>query len=350
MKGKMVFVVFVLPCIFVNNLLAQNYFIKTWLSSSVVQSYIAYHIHETINNDFILACNAPYGYTQGALFKLDSSGNMLFFKNYFPSIDYNSTFDGLAVTNDSSYLVVGDYEIPPRFVYNRMLLKINSSGNILWCKTLGSGNLFDEDEIIRTVDNNFIYEFGPASSSYNNFKLAKIDQNANVIYVKKIDDSLHASIYISKINTTNDNGLVISVNRIGNALLMRFDSLSNPVFSFRYSDYDKVINAKQTQDGGIICLLDDSANYDSTFTVIKTDSIGNTIWARTFSDTARYFWPKTVFENADQSLYVIANWMLTSSGPNLKAVIIKLDYNGNLLDVKDNFVIQTYVDLFKNIY
>jgi len=76
---------------------------------------------------------------------------------------------------------------------------------------------------------------------------------------------------------------------------------------------------------------------------MKTDTLGNPLWTRSFSDTSRYIAVSAIYEDDDHSIYCMVNWKSVSSGFwNFTGLMIKMDSLGNILEMRDNLNVQSF--------
>lgn len=347
MKSNIFYTIIVCILIHSNYSAGQNYFLKDYEDAVPTDPYTAYHIRETNNKEFIFESTIRRISTYYGLFtKIDSIGNVTVYKKYSPvqgNSQKNVFFSGIETTSDSTYLIFGRYQIPSGSNYRTILLKLNPDGSIVWCKESPNNIGSYPKEIYKTSSNQFILR---SDDSY--ITLLKVDKDAIVYYSKFISDSAGSSINVNKANITQDDGLILGGRCASSgSILIRTDSLFNPIFSIRFPDHYSINNVISTIDGGFISLLED-ASFSSTFSILKTDSIGNVIWAKQFSDSTKIFFPELLFENSDQTFYCIVNWLKTNPQLfNYKSAIIKLDNAGNVLDIKDSLDVQYYEDIIR---
>ncbi len=305
-------------------------------------------IKEISNNQIVVAGVATSSVQRAVLLKVDVNGNVLFIREYSRGFSGNypymwTKFDDIETTNDGSILAMGRFENDSGTASD-LLLKINQNGSVIWSKTFTILNGL-RTRIVKTNDNHFTICY------YNEpeIRLVKIDEHGTIINQKKLVRINGSVSSMDKMRPTTNNGLITFYRANYIPYILRLDSLSNPMFSIGFPGNNSFHDVRQTNDGGFISVLSTTgANSDSTFTIIKIDSIGNPIWTKKISDTTRLFYPQTIIENSDQSIFVIANWLSTSSSVfNRKLIILKLDQDGNLMGVKDSIENQTYWDLIK---
>ena len=190
------------------------------------------------------------------LVKLDSSGNILWEKSYGGSL-YDYATD-LQLTSDNGYILAayvrsndGDVTGHNGGTTDYWIVKLDEFGNILWEKTLGGTNSDVAISIGETTDGNFIV----AGYTFSN------DGDVTANYGG-------ADFWIVKLNSTT-----------GNIIWEK---------TFGGSGNDIARDVKQSSDGGFVVVGfsnssngDFSENYgDDDWWVMKLDGLGNVIWKK----------------------------------------------------------------------
>lgn len=112
------------------------------------------------------------------LVKTDSSGNMLWNKTYGGAALAGSWFS-MVQTSDGGYALAGDTWSPASGI-QFWLVKTDSSGNVLWSNTYGTGTAYC---MVQTRDGGYALA-GETSSgaSEGDFMLVKTDSNGGVLH------------------------------------------------------------------------------------------------------------------------------------------------------------------------
>lgn len=172
----------------------------------------------SVNGD--LTGNNGASYSDGWLFKTDSSGNILWQKN-FGGVT-NDILRSVVVTNDNSIVAVGTADSTPLITNgskpskNAWALKTSSSGALLWSIAYGGSGEEGANHVQQTVDNNFIVtgfsSSGDGDVSGNNgltdIWMFKVNNEGNIIWQKAIGTSKRelgfSSVFL------NDNNFIVS--------------------------------------------------------------------------------------------------------------------------------------------
>jgi hypothetical protein len=293
-----------------------------------------------------------------------------------PSIQWQKAFGGsnheyskqIEQTNDGGLIIAGtsesnDYNV----VFNHggkdyWVVKTNANGSYNWMKTYGGSGDDDLTSISKTADGGYILcgtsnsNDGNKSVSYGNTDMwiVKINSLGNIQWEKSYGGSLgdgansieqtadHGYI-IAGISNSND-GQITNNHGVADYWVIKTDSTGNIAWQKTYggTGTDRANSIKQTADGGyIIGGYSLSSNGDVAlnhgifdYWVIKTNSLGNITWQKTFGGSALDFC-KTVSQTSDHG-YVIAGQTNSTDGDiifnngNSDLYIIKLDSNSNV--------------------
>ncbi len=160
--------------------------------------------------------------------RTNDNGDTLWTKNYGGINDEYGNC--IQQTSDGGYILAG-YQENANGYYNTYVIKINSSGNIQWEKSLGIDNNDERGRfILQTSDNGYVIA-GDMHTPSN------------------YDD-----VFIMKLNTNGD-------------------SLWTKIYGF--ASYDNAQWMDQTTDGGFIITGNAMVNYDDVILLVKTDANGN---------------------------------------------------------------------------
>ena len=191
------------------------------------------------------------------LFKIDSIGNLIWSKTYFPEPIYgdNASKD-MIKTSDSGYMI---------FSTTNRIIKTDILGDTLWTKTYNLGRIYSGNQ---TTDGGYIIT-GNYDTIQNGIQLAnaifllKTDSSGNQIFTKTYPPPLNYNeIWSNNVITTQDGGYLISAIAGGNAneyylYIIKTNNLGDTLwtntfggpFGFNILRGD---NIQQTTDGGYI--------------------------------------------------------------------------------------------------
>lgn len=346
-----------------SGLTAQNNIIewqKSYGGSRVEQSP---DIHQTNDGGYIIAGSSNsneegtgnHGFFDQWVIKTNASGTVEWQKSYGGTADDKA--NSVRQTNDGGYIVAGSTRSVNGDVSSNhgqedfWVVKLNSTGNIEWQKTLGgSGN--DAAKCIRqTPDGGYIVA-GKSDSNdgditgnngYQDGWIVKLDQTGGIIWQKSIGGPNLEEF--SSLELTADGGYVMAgnVSTSTNGLnywIVKVDSSGNTQWSKNYggSASDTANSLKQTPDGGYIIagssnsndgdVTASNGNYD--YWVIKLDSLGNLQWQKSFGDYMYDF--ALGIDNTDDGGLIVLGYSATTDTTNFSSNdywLIKLNTNGN---------------------
>ena len=164
-------------------------------------------------------------------------------------------------------------------------------GQEIWSKTFGDDNSNIGRSVIQTSDNGFFlttdtYIFG---SGFGWIDLIKTDSVGNIEWTTTFDNEDDDDGFSAQ--NTNDGGFIVTGmteadNNIGDALLIKISNNGVIEWSHRYGDYESLERGggvQQTTDGGYVLVGGKNLEgYDFDIYLVKTNSLGDTLWTRTF--------------------------------------------------------------------
>ncbi len=230
------------------------------------------------HGDGFIACGSSGGGgNDGWLIKTDENGSLEWSKYY----QSTQGFFAVAPTIDAGYLAIGNSS-------SISILKTDSTGNPSWFKrylsSSGNTTTFDvttfKDGTAAIVGQVYINAYGAISDVF----LMKVDPSGNLIWFKT-----YGYTFVEKglsVKNTVDGGFIIGgyTNSFGHgdddALLLKTDSSGNLMWAKTYGGvwYDRAEQVQVTNDAGYVFVGTSysSANTDSSYVyVVKTDSLGN---------------------------------------------------------------------------
>jgi type II secretory pathway pseudopilin PulG len=274
----------------------DNYGIVVKLDSSLniqwVKQIISYqgtyfnYASLTSDGGYIIGGRATnYGTTYNSTFiiKIDSSGNLVWYKKRGNSSENNGIYS-ISPTSDGGYIAAGYTSIsanPP----DGLIMKVNSSNNIQWAKTIGGSNYEYIYSVLPTSDGGYIaagYTNSYGAGNYDGF-ISKFDSSGNMQLFKTIGGS--GADYIYFISQNSDGGYIAAGSTAsygsGNqdAFIIKFDSSLNIQWAKAIggTQSDVAYNILQTSDGGYIVggriQNYGAGGYDGF--IAKLDSSGN---------------------------------------------------------------------------
>ncbi len=296
---KKVFI-FLLFTFFSRKVVAQNSFEKSFgvpandeRGIDCLQTYDGGYILLGIDN----TDDTGYGYL--ILTKTDSSGNMIWRKDFSDYTLFQTWPSSVKLSSDSGYIITGgswnfggsvsDHDI--------FLLKTDQYGNELWTSTFDSiqsnpmFGVYHEtgNDVLVSSDNGYVIT-GEAGNE--ELILLKTDTHGSIEWLTK-DTGQSKAQGQSVITVENNFYLVAGNTTSGNwndpkAYLAKFDSNGNKIwsrsFGWSQSNFTYGFTARLTPDGNYALAGIGSYNgsLNGEMLLIKTDTAGNLIWEKTF--------------------------------------------------------------------
>lgn len=251
---------------------------------------VGYSVQQTIDNGHIIS---GYTWSFGAgkrdvyLVKTDDRGN----EEWSKTFGGNKTDVGYSVkeTIDGGYIVSGYTLSFGAGWYDVYLIKTDVSGNEVWTKTFGGSSLDVGESVQQTSDGGYIIA-GWTGEGLHDVYLLKTDASGNEEWVKTFGGS-YAEKGHSVIKTSNGGYIIAGYTYSfglgeSDVYLIKTDSNGNKEWSktFGGSDDDVGYSVEQTADGGYIIAgyTHATGSGDSDVYLIKTNSLGNREWSKTF--------------------------------------------------------------------
>jgi len=168
-------------------------------------------IQQTTDGGYVVAGKTEsytYGNSDIAVYKLDSNGNKVWFKHYGGA----NNEDGYSIqqTSDGSYVVAGYTESYTYGSTDFAIYKLDSSGNKVWFKHYGGTSSDYGRSIQQTSDGGYIVAGYTSSYTYGgaDFAIYRLDSSGNKVWFKHYGGSSDDLGY--SVQQTSDGGYVVT--------------------------------------------------------------------------------------------------------------------------------------------
>jgi hypothetical protein len=271
------------------------------------------------------------------LIRTDSSGNALWARFY----GGNENDDGRSIqqTADGGYVIVGHTESFGAGGSDVYLIKTDSSGDTLWTRSYGGNQNDDGRSVQQTADGGYVMaghteSFGAGGSD---IYLIKTDSSGDTLWTRSYGGDENE--YGQSVQQTADGGYVITgyTESYGagysDTYLIRTDSTGDTLWTRTMGgdSWEVGYSVQQTIDGGYVIVGSTEsfgAGYSDVY-LIRTDSVGDTLWTRTYGG---YFWEVgySVQQTADGG-YVITGGTWSFGDDYGDVYLIRTDSSGDTL-------------------
>lgn len=261
------------------------------------------------------------------------------FQKQYGAVTTNEYGHSVIQAADSGYYVAGVRVSTNPIIGEGLLLRTDKHGNELWTKTFVTNSSLDIgfDDIIHTSDGNLLMTGVAAYSLPRSYDvcLVKADTSGNVLWFQTYGD-----IYRQRgmqVKETFDHGFIIGGwnemfgTATSNFYLVRTDSIGDTLWTRNYptgnQQYGYAVD-QMPDSGFVIAGSIDVATFGNSTYVIRTDKYGDTLWTKILS-AIDYSVAYDVSAKADS--HVIISGYSNVNGGCSEPLLAELDENGNLL-------------------
>lgn len=346
MKSKTIFKLFLSVLIFFQTLHLTAQPATGCFSIDYITYQVAYSVANTYDGGIIITGNAFYigaGYENIFVTKL-SSQFVVEWTKILGGTYYDEAFS-IIQTADSGYAIAGNSELSFSNAYSNVyVVRLDSSGTILWSKTIGGIDTDAGSSIIQTSDGGFAIAGYSDSFTPHSAYLVKLDASGTLQWTSTaygLNNLLSAATAIIQ---TIDNGYAIAGYSDNKMFVVKYSAAGTP-------QWNKTIEAGlaavcndffQNSSGEFVLAGYVNLSGTSDVLVVKLDSTGNLIWSKTIGGAQNEI-ANEVLETNDKGIAISGS--TNSFGGGLEnAYLIKLDSLGNIMWT------QTYGDSVKTAF
>ncbi len=217
--------------------------------------------------------------------------------------------------------------------------QIALGAQLVWEQTFGGSG--DDRAFYATATNDGFLVVG-SSTSFEQDKtvacMVKLDSSGNLLWNKTYAENNGAEFRYA--HTVTDGFLLVGntfqASGGTNGYVMKVDTQGNRLWTTQLNEYgtegiDKLFSATMDGDNLVAVGLTESFSSNSASNVwaIKLNGDGNVIWNRTFGQTVS--WAGRSITLTSDSGYMIAGYAYQPASDNYDFLVLKLDADGNLL-------------------
>jgi len=268
------------------------------------------------------------------LIRTDDVGNTVWARNYGgPDWDYGSS---VCETSDGGYIITGGTDSFGAGSDDVYLIKTDNVGDTVWTRTYGGSGVDCGNSVCEASDGGYVITGETASfgAGGDDVYLIKTDSVGDTVWTRTYGGPGRDGGW--SVRETSDGGSIVAgwTASFGagsyDVYLIKTDSLGDTVWTRTYGglDVDGGYSVDETSDGGyIVAGWTDpfGAGMEDVY-LIKTDSLGDTVWTRTYGG-ADVDWGYSIEQTSDGG-YIIAGLTWSCGAGAEDVYLIKTDGDG----------------------
>lgn len=295
-------------------------------------------------------------YWKAWLVKTDVLGDILWTKVIGENRHY-FVESGLQIT-EGGYVFAGYTKATAAGQEDVWFVKTDTSGNPIWTKTIGGIEGDESHSIVQTSDSGFVIAAVTKSFGAGDYDvwLIKTDINGDTIWTKTLGGNQKDWAYSTQ--QTNDEGFIIAgstksfghVNGKSDVWLIKTNSLGDTLWTKTFGgvENDGAFSVRETIDGGFIL-----TGYTNSFGageqdvwLIKTDASGVLLWSKTFGGS--YWDVGRCVQQTNDGGYIIVGDRYTTLAVDYNIWLIKTKPDPNDVEPSDLSLIPDKIILEQN--
>ncbi len=292
----------------------------------------------TTNTNGFAICHATISYakpfSQGIYFlKLDKNGDTLYTRSYFSSTNISCWGRSVNQNPDSGFVLGANFNTGS-WGSGPGLIRIDKNGDTLWCRRFStpSDHYGMGYHGFRLSDNTFV------SSGFiqvGNFQasLCRVNPQGNLLFGKRYSYNNDVTMFNSSFESKDHSIISIGETKSGvvgsgEILVVKTDTIGNVLWAKKYgtSDNDFGSNAVELSDKSIAIVGYKENPFgvaDFDMLIIKIDSVGNLLYSKLIGTSDRQFSCSIIRDNQD-NVYALGYEIVGS-------ILYKLSPSGSLI-------------------
>ncbi len=329
---------------------------KAYGTSANEEARTPHSIQQVSDGGYIVAANCEGDYW---MMKLDSTGGIEWQKKYGGN---NSEFAwAVQTTADGGYVVVGTtFSFVSSGGADVWILRLDSSGNVIWEKSYGGPGVFEMAFAIKqTFDGGFIvsaYTYAWSTTSYFSAWVLKLYANGEIEWQKAYGGGGdRQGDFFNFVSQTSYGNYILTGNTMSwspgpynsydytNVWAMKLNASGNVIWSKAYGGVDLRANGgssiEEITDGNYI-ISGLTRSYGKSYTenlydlwVLKIDPDGQIIWEKAYGgnkEDGQCRNGSSIRQTSDGGFILSSDTASFSSGGTTDAWALKLDTDGNI--------------------
>jgi len=241
-------------------------------------------------------------------------------------------------TSDNGYIVAG-YTYSFSFPALAWLIKLDTNGDSTWSKLYGPAGTFSFS-VQQTLDGGYITTGDACNDSTGSVDvwLMKTDEIGNTVWTRKFGGNTYYDAGFD-VKQTLDGGYIIIGDTFSfgaggrDIILIKTDSLGNNVWikTFGGPNSDGGNSVQQTNDGGYILIgsTNSFGQGNADLWLIRSNSSGDSVWSKTFGGVLSDY-GVTALQTSDLG-FILAGWTKSSGIGGADVWLIRTDSFGNII-------------------
>jgi hypothetical protein len=330
-------------CIALNLFAQAPSFEKTYGGSG--NDYI-YGFAKTSDHGYVLTGYTTSG-TSGdqdvCLVKTDSLGNLQWAKSFGDAgTDYSS--EVLALTNGYILFGLSQTDVSLGNAGNdNLVVRADLNGNVLWKKTFGGSNNDNLHHAIRTQDGGYIAQGNTSTFDFgmDDMSLMKIDSTGAIQWYKTYGTLYNNDQGAEILENTDGSFLIVGMTHVGSQdhdiVVVKTDSVGNTLWSKRYPYYynEEAMGIVNAANGDYLIIADSNpyGGTTSNIVLLRIDNTGNVKWVKRYasSDSQQpQLYGVNLLALSDGNILLEGQWGKASM-TNTSGFLIKTDSAGTVL-------------------
>ncbi|MCJ8011964.1 hypothetical protein MUG84_09440 [Paenibacillus sp. KQZ6P-2] len=236
-----------------------------------------------------------YPYQKAYVLKLDTEGQVEWERKLKNNSTRNTAYRAIEA-KDGGYLVAGNSTAEGEPKDQLYMIRLDSSGNVLWEKVLEDDGINSTPKAIVETDDGFLIAGEGIISwvAYDQAYILKIDKNGEKLWYNKYPFS--GSDYLTDLISASDGGYIA----VGHAGMVEYESKElDAMLIMKIDDQGKMLWSKQSvdpgsgwtaysviasEDGGYMILSRKSIDGNGVMVLTKIDLSGQVKWEKTYRD------------------------------------------------------------------
>ncbi len=277
-------------------------------------------VHQTSDGGYLIFGDTDSFYPtrwNGWLIKTDSYGDTLWTK-VFTGPKFYFIRSGVELPSGNGYVFVGYTKTSAAGPEDIWLVRTDMDGDTVWTRTFGGSEREIGLTVLRATDGDLVIGGDTESFSEGDFDawVIRVNTSGNLVWSKSYGSTERDILYDMK--QTDDGGFIIAghtesfghMNNYTDAWLIRTDYNGDTLWTKTWGGetHDGAMSVVQTSDGGYVWTgYLNVSTFNQDLWVLKIDGDGNTLWSKTYGATFNNI-GRSINKTIDGSLIIAGNY------------------------------------------